>query len=73
MRNRKGKIVSVKASDAARRRSGPLMFRWGQAVLLARRRLGIEGWCPVGGASAKGKALHAYAKRVHLEAKATGQ
>ena len=62
MINRKGKIVSRKASEAAKKRSGTMMRRWGRAVKLAREALGITGFVPVGGSTVAGKALYKMTK-----------
>ena len=57
-RNKAGKIVSKKASAAAKKRSGfKKVAAWGKAVSNARKALGIKGFCAVGGKSAKGQAL----------------
>jgi len=58
IKNRKGKFVSKRMSAHCLRRSGELMRNWGEAVKLAREQLGITGWCPVGGATPRGQALH---------------
>ncbi len=62
MINRKGKIVSRKASEAAKKRSGAMMHRWGRAVKLAREALGITGFVTVGGSTVAGKALYKMTK-----------
>ena len=38
---------------------------WLDAVLTARKELGLKGFCPVGGKSAQGKALYAKAKALY--------
>jgi len=67
--NKKGLIVSIKASQAALKRSGNLMHRWGQVVSVARRELGLVGFVPVGGTSKDGQALYRRAKALHEAAK----
>eukprot|EP00927_Polykrikos_kofoidii_P061976 TRINITY_DN56798_c0_g1_i1.p1 TRINITY_DN56798_c0_g1~~TRINITY_DN56798_c0_g1_i1.p1 ORF type:complete len:241 (-),score=40.96 TRINITY_DN56798_c0_g1_i1:42-764(-) len=64
MLNKRRRIVSVKASAAAKKRSGSMMKTWGEAVLRARKELRIVGWCPVGGVSDIGKALHIRAMEI---------
>ena len=56
MKNKRGKVVSRKASAAAKKRGGRIA-RWGVATSKARKALGIKGFCPVGGKTAKGQAL----------------
>ena len=57
-KNKAGKIVSRKGSDAARKRkSFKKVMAWASAFKQARRALGIKGFCPCGGKSAKGQAL----------------
>ena len=38
---------------------------WLEAVMTARKELGIKGFCAIGGKSAQGKALYARAKELH--------
>merc|ERR1719158_1855194 len=57
-RSKTGKIVSRKASENAKKtfkKRG--LDKWFNAVKAARKSLGITGFCPVGGKSAKGQAL----------------
>ena len=55
-RNKHGRIVSIKASQSAKNRTGMgTMSRWGQAVKQAREDLHITGFCCVGGGSMRGK------------------
>merc|ERR1712150_441944 len=62
-KNKAGKVVSVKASAAAKKKAGyKKISAWGGAVSKARKALGIKGFCPVGGKTAKGKALYAKVK-----------
>merc|ERR1712187_469837 len=58
IRNKRGKVVSKKASAAAKKRRGaPIIAKWGAATKKARVAMGIKGFCPVGGKTAQGKAL----------------
>merc|ERR1719158_2091541 len=57
-KNKSGKIVSVKASNAAKRgRGAKKIAKWGAAFKAARKALGIKGFCPCGGKTARGQAL----------------
>merc|ERR1719348_1527508 len=62
-KSKSGKIVSKKASLRAKKNfaSSPLK-KWMDACKIARKQLGITGFCPVGGKSAQGKALFAKVK-----------
>merc|ERR1711933_179325 len=62
MLNKRGKIVSKAASTAAKKRYATSIKPWTQSVVTARKQLGITGFCPVNGKSAKGKALYAKAR-----------
>merc|ERR1719158_1823752 len=58
VRNKAGKIVSQKASENAKKtfkKRG--LDKWINATKAARKALGIKGFCPIGGKSAKGQAL----------------
>ena len=49
-RNKRGKIVSAKASRrSANSKGGKVIIAWGKATKRARVALGIKGFCPVGG------------------------
>merc|ERR1719420_2582090 len=49
-RNKRGKVVSVKASNRSKNsKAGKVIARWGAATKQARKALGIKGFCPVGG------------------------
>merc|ERR1719263_403175 len=61
-KNKSGKIVSRKASARASKNFGKTIGRWAAATKAARKQLGIKGFCPVGGKTAKGKALYAKVK-----------
>merc|ERR1719384_726781 len=57
-KNKAGKIVSKKASDAAKKRKGfKKIVAWGTAFKAARKALGIKGFVACGGKTAQGKAL----------------
>merc|ERR1712130_813771 len=57
-KSRTGKIVSKKASDAAKKRKGyKKIVAWGSAFKAARKALGIKGFCPCGGKTKQGQAL----------------
>merc|ERR1711872_69915 len=51
VKNKNGKIVSRKMSARAQKQKFP------KAVVAARKALGIKGFCPIGGKTAKGQAL----------------
>merc|ERR1711862_669578 len=53
-KNKNGKIVSKAQSAAAK--SGK-QAKWTKATVAARKALGIKGFCPIGGKTAKGQAL----------------
>merc|ERR1712232_1123383 len=55
-KNKQGKIVSVKASNNGKK-AFKRISAWTAAFNKARKALGIKGFCPCGGSSAKGKAL----------------
>merc|ERR1712032_1456158 len=62
-KNKGGKIVSKKASQSsAMRYRNSKIAAWGNAVKLARKALGLQGFVAIGGKSAQGKALYAKAK-----------
>ena len=56
MKNKSGKVVSKKA-HAAGKRAYKRVARWAAATKAARKALGIKGFCPIGGKTAKGQAL----------------
>merc|ERR1712112_748207 len=58
VRNKRGKVVSRKASERAKKayaKSG--LAKFANATKAARKALGIKGFCPIGGKTAKGQAL----------------
>merc|ERR1712048_456346 len=63
IRNKNGKVVSKKASAAARKKWEKNGLKaWADAVKKARKELGLTGFVAIGGKSAAGKALYAKAK-----------
>merc|ERR1712048_1064302 len=65
-KNKFGKVVSKKASAAAKKRKGySKIAKWGKSVAQARKQLSIRGFCAVGGKSAQGKALLAKVKSLY--------
>merc|ERR1719278_2212267 len=65
-RNKDGKVVSKKASEAAKRnykRNGLAKFT--KAVQAARKALGIKGFQAIGGKTAKGQALLKKARSIY--------
>merc|ERR1712216_723873 len=64
MKNKRGKVVSKKANA-----NGKKNFRrisgWTTAFRAARKALGIKGFCPCGGKTAKGKALLAKTRALY--------
>merc|ERR1719277_240237 len=61
-KNKAGKVVSAKASAAAKKGKGfKKIAAWGAAC----KAMGIKGFCPVGGKTAKGKALYAKVKSLY--------
>mmetsp|Transcript_24118 Transcript_24118/g.55942 ORF Transcript_24118/g.55942 Transcript_24118/m.55942 type:complete len:115 (-) Transcript_24118:206-550(-) len=61
LKNKRGKVVT-KAKHAAGKKSFVTIAPWNEALMKARKELGIKGFCPVGGKSAQGKALYAKTK-----------
>merc|ERR1719312_418833 len=65
MRSKTGKIVSKAASQRAKKNfASSALKKWIDACKLARKQLGITGFCAVGGKTAQGKALHAKVKAI---------
>merc|ERR1712066_1019810 len=63
MKNKAGKVVSKKASAAAKARYVKNGLKaWADAVKKARKELNLTGFVAIGGKSAAGKALYAKAK-----------
>merc|ERR1719512_548300 len=63
-RNKGGKVVSKARSAHAKKRYASGLKKWIDAVQLARKQLGITGFCSVNGKTAQGKALYAKAKSI---------
>ena len=58
IKNKRGKVVSKKSAAAAKKGKGfKKLAKWGVAFKAARKALGIKGFCPCGGKTAKGQAL----------------
>jgi len=58
VRNKRGKVVSKKASQRSKSSKGAkVISKWGAATKQARKQLGIKGFCPVGGKTPKGQQL----------------
>jgi hypothetical protein len=65
-KNKAGKIVSKKASEAAKKKKGyKKIAAWGAAFKAARKALGIKGFCPCGGKTSQGKALLAKTRSLY--------
>ena len=64
MINKRGKVVSKKANAAAKNRFKNISG-WNNAVIQARKELGIKGFCAVNGKTAQGKALYVKAKALY--------
>merc|ERR1712183_481361 len=62
-KNKRGKIVSKKASANGKKAYGKIKA-WTQAVQAARKALNITGFCLVNGNTAQGKALYKKAKEI---------
>merc|ERR1711957_1160473 len=61
-----GKIVSKKASDSAKKKyAGSALQKWIKACQAARKELGLQGFQPVGGKTAQGRALYAKTKALY--------
>jgi len=61
MKNKRGKIVSKKASAAAKKRFKSIE-PWLKAVVAARKALNIKGFVAINGKSGPGKAIYVKAK-----------
>merc|ERR1712228_184214 len=63
VKSKSGKIVSKSRSARAKAKfASSALKKWCDALKKARKELGITGFCPVGGKSAKGKAVYAKVK-----------
>merc|ERR1719291_389231 len=68
--NKRGKIVSKKASAAQQRAYQDSTFKvWSECVQEARGALGLDGFVPINGATAEGKALYVKAKAMFASRK----
>jgi hypothetical protein len=66
MRNKRGKIVSKKASAVSRRRFEKSTIKvWAECVFAARKALNLKGFVAINGKLAEGKALYAKAKALY--------
>merc|ERR1712203_489074 len=68
-KNKTGKIVSRKASarSAARYSKNKKMQKWTACFKKARKALGIRGFCPCGGNTARGKAFLAKTRSLYKQ------
>ncbi|CAD7946019.1 unnamed protein product [Amoebophrya sp. A120] len=68
-KNKYGKIVSAKVSE-----NGKKMFKnihgWNRAMKMAREYLNVDGFCPAGGSSVRGKAFLGEVRRFYAKIKA---
>merc|ERR1712028_220297 len=64
MKNKRGKVVSKKASANAKK-NFKRISGWTTAFKAARKALGIKGFCPCGGQTAKGKAFLAKTRALY--------
>merc|ERR1719362_44804 len=65
VKNKSGKIVSKARSARGKKVFSSTLGAWNKAVAAARKALGIQGFCPLGGKSAQGKAFYAKAKSLY--------
>merc|ERR1711879_1109128 len=63
-RNKRGKVVSKKASAAGKKAFGQIRG-WQDCVKKAKKALGLSGFVPVNGKTQEGKALYAKAKALY--------
>merc|ERR1712093_948319 len=61
-KNKRGKIVSRKASFGAKKRFANTIGGWSTALMKARKALNLKGFVAVNGKTAQGRALYAKAK-----------
>ena len=64
-KNKFGKIVSKAASVRAKKSFSARLGAWNKACAAARKALGVQGFCPMGGSTAQGKALYAKTKSLY--------
>eukprot|EP00439_Symbiodinium_sp_Y106_P022596 s4532_g2.t2 len=65
MKSKSGRIVSKKQHAKGKALFQQFAKKWVDAVITARKELGLKGFCAVGGKSAQGKALYAKAKTIY--------
>merc|ERR550539_1991648 len=61
----KDKLVTKARSARGKKVFSSTLGAWNKAVAAARKALGIQGFCPMGGKSAQGKAFYAKAKSLY--------
>merc|ERR1719456_2081100 len=61
-KNKRGRIVSRKASFSAKRRFAKTLGAWNDAFMKARKALNLKGFVACNGKTAQGRALYAKAK-----------
>merc|ERR1719491_1671659 len=60
-----GKVVSKAASASSKKAwATSALKKWSDAAKQARKEMGITGFCPVGGSTPQGKALHIEVKAI---------
>merc|ERR1719190_65226 len=64
MRNKRGKVVSKKASAGSKRAYAHIKG-WSEALAAARKALNVIGFVAINGKTAQGKALYAKAKAIY--------
>merc|ERR1719377_386088 len=67
IKNKRGKIVSKKASAAAKKKFASNVKAWADCVATARKALQLKGFVAINGKMAEGKALYAKAKALYAE------
>merc|ERR1712157_443996 len=65
IKNKRGKIVSKKASAAAKEKFLTGVKAWADCVAAARKALNLKGFVAINGKMAEGKALYAKAKALY--------
>merc|ERR1712203_536472 len=65
VKNKSGKIVSVKQSAAGKKRYNNTIKAWNECVAQARKALNLKGFVAINGKKAEGKALYAKAKALY--------
>mmetsp|Transcript_1851 Transcript_1851/g.4735 ORF Transcript_1851/g.4735 Transcript_1851/m.4735 type:complete len:127 (+) Transcript_1851:69-449(+) len=65
-KNKRGKVVSKKASAVAKKRFSTSAFKkWTESIVSARKALNVTGFVAVNGKTAQGKAIYAKAKAMY--------